>query len=384
MRKIYYITRSYLPVITGGTLIRKKQVDLLEKNGYKVIIVTLTTNKNEERITENEIKIYISKITLRILSKLENLGLIRDYLVIWSKRIIKILEKIICKEDILFITSGGELAGLEIGNFLKKKKGCTYIVNFHDPIVNTLVNNLKINSSKVLRDKYEKKYLENVDLVITSTKVLKNSLEKKYRNLSLKIKNSYFGYIEEKEIIELKENRIIKIGYGGNFSKVQSPEILIKYLKENLKVEIVYIGNYEKYNPILKYKDLKNIKLISSMEHLEFLEYFYKNIDIAFLPLIGDYFGACIPSKLYEYINLEKPILAVLPEGDAKNLILDLEIGEVIDLKDNLKEAQEKINLLISNKTKYIKNIRKIKSKFNMEYTFNEVIKELKNLTTYN
>ena len=74
MKNIYYITRSYYPEITWGKIIREKQVELLKKNGYNVIIVTLTNKKENEKIDKNEIRIYISINILKVFLKFERKG----------------------------------------------------------------------------------------------------------------------------------------------------------------------------------------------------------------------------------------------------------------------------------------------------------------------
>ena len=71
---------------------------------------------------------------------------------------------------------------------------------------------------------------------------------------------------------------------------------------------IYYIGNSKNYEPLNK-----NIHFVD--------EFMCENIDIGFLSLVKDYYGACVPSKLYEYLNLEVPIIAALPEGDALDII---------------------------------------------------------------
>lgn len=44
--KIYYITRSYFPMQTGGTIVRKKYVELLKQNGFDVEVLTFDFRNN--------------------------------------------------------------------------------------------------------------------------------------------------------------------------------------------------------------------------------------------------------------------------------------------------------------------------------------------------
>ncbi len=55
------------------------------------------------------------------------------------------------------------------------------------------------------------------------------------------------------------------------------------------------------------------------MSHRDYIIYMQTNVDVAFLSLSKEYFSACIPAKLYDYINIGLPILASLPDGEAKD-----------------------------------------------------------------
>lgn len=382
MKNIYYITRSYYPEITGGTIIRQKQVELLKKNGYNVIIVTLTNKKENEKIDKNEIRIYISINILKVFLKFERLGIVEDYLKKFGEKAEKILNQKVKAEDIIFTTSGGELECIKIGSILKKEKKCKFIINLHDPIDHTLVNGISLSKFYKLRDKIEKKYFSNADLIVTSTEYYCEILKKKYGYLEEKIMCNYFGYVKklkiESKINNKIANRKIRIGYGGTFSKIQSPEILAEACKNMENVEIYFVGDVLEYKEILKYKNYKNIFLLKKMELDKYLEFFDKNIDIGFLSLKGKYFSACIPSKLYEYINLEKPVLALLPKGDAYNIIEKNEIGEVSDefSKEKLEELISKLIQKLIKKDIYIK-LKNVKNKYEMEKNFLKVIEKL-------
>jgi len=45
------------------------------------------------------------------------------------------------------------------------------------------------------------------------------------------------------------------------------------------------------------------------------------SIDVGSVSLFNDYLGACVASKIYEYINLEIPIISALPLDDGKDII---------------------------------------------------------------
>ena len=57
------------------------------------------------------------------------------------------------------------------------------------------------------------------------------------------------------------------------------------------------------------------------MPHGQFLNYMKEEADVGFVGLKGKYLGACVPSRLYEFLNLGLPIIASLPDGSAKEII---------------------------------------------------------------
>jgi len=322
MNKIYFITKTWHPSKTGGSLMRQKQVEIFKKNGYEVIIVTPNYN-SKEIIIENEI-IKFPFTFSRKYSLGQRIGLLEDYLDKWVDLSFKYLKELVTEKDIIFATSGGELGTFKLGSLLKNYKKCRLIVNYRDPISYSLVHGRKVDKKfHISREKKEYKYIQNADLISTSSKTIQNNLKSKYPDLSKKILNHYFGYINKIDLLSYEKikNKKLFIGYGGSFSSTQQPEILIKSFKKinsKSKVQITYIGNHKNYLPLKK--DTLS-KQVGPFEHTEFIKYMIKNIDVGFVSLSNDYFGACVPSKIYEYINLGLPILAALPKGDAKDLI---------------------------------------------------------------
>jgi glycosyltransferase involved in cell wall biosynthesis len=378
-KKIWFLSRSYLPSVTGGTLIRKAQVELFNKAGFEVVVVTPNYGASIIEEAKGLVRIPMSN-KLRIPLLFERTGLNEDYLDLWVKRAFRYLDKAVDKNDIVFATSGGELGSIKLGSLLKNKKDCKFVVNLHDPINYTLVNGLKIRDIiHVTRDRVEKKYLSNSDLIITSSVFNQNSLQNKYPKMKDKIVNSYFGYINEVNLSEKTTSNKLRIIYAGQFLAVQAPEILAHAIENLENIDVYFIGNYEKYEPLYKFAD--KVNFLPFMEHSKFLEFTMKNIDAGFVSLSDDYFGACVPSKIYEYINLGIPILGALPDGDAKDIInnncygLTCSYSDVKSLRNNIVELQ-KNKVLNKCRTSVLKD----RSQWSMESRTRAVIEKLYSL----
>ena len=322
--KIYYLTRSLYPFQkTGGGQIRKAQVDFFRRQNNAVTVVMPNYHSNETIINQDIIQIpYTQNIRMAFL--LQRLGVYEDYLDSWVKKAFDYLQNKITKEDIIFATSGSELASIKLGSLLKTCSNCKFIINFHDPLGYTSEFKLD-NKIHISRDKFEKQYLQNADFIVTSSLSHKHLLMEKYPEYSLKILNSYFGYVAKKSNTESHKKDTLKIAYVGAMTNSQAPEnLLYAYRKLNRlhqdKVHVYFIGDYSNYSPLQNIKD-KNIFFIHYMPHNKFLKFMDKSIDVGYIGLSSDSLKYCVPSKLYEYINLEKPILANIPKGDAYSII---------------------------------------------------------------
>jgi len=333
--KIYYITRSFSPYQKGGgPLMRTSAVRYLKDLGWDVIVIMPNYHDRELKTSNGIIQIPFFHIQ-KLASFYEKIGLYEDYLDIWVKHAYRYLKEKVARNDIVFSTTGGDLASVKLGSLLHQEIGCRFVINFRDPIVYTLVNGLKVDKKPhVSRERTEKKYISNADLIITSSKSYQNALQSKYPFLKEKIFNNYFGYIEEVTLKKKRKSDKLRIAYSGSMRAVQKPEILyeaVKLLGRSDEIELYFIGDVSAYKPV---RELKGVTHISFMPHAEFLQFMLENIDIGFVSLANDYLGACVPSKIYEYINLGLPILGALPKGDASELINTRGYGKSVYYED--------------------------------------------------
>jgi glycosyltransferase involved in cell wall biosynthesis len=323
MTVLYYITRSYpLYKKTGGSLMREAQVNFLRKKFDKLVVVMPNYNSAELVNKKDVIQIPFYNYP-RISELFERVGIYEDYLDNWVNRAYAFLEISINQEDIIFSTCGGELASIKLGSRLKQKSNCKFLVNFHDPIDYTTVDNSIVdNRIHIKRDYLERKYLANADFIITSSKGYKQSLLDKYPFLNGKIDWVHFGYIDRFKKYSRVKDGVFRIAFSGSLTKVQSPELLIeafdRFSFPKKKIEILFIGDNRNYRLS---SNSEHVIFIDSMDRDIFLKYMKNYVDVGFVSLTNEYLGACVPSKIFEYINLELPIIGALPDGDAKEII---------------------------------------------------------------
>lgn len=375
MKKIYYITRTVPGDGTGGSLVRWGSVKYLREAGYKVIVVALS-NRNQE----SDDQIYIQGCTSRFFTRvnivLYNLGILDDYLEIWANKVFKELKKCINGDDIVLAVSGGELGPLIAASKLKNKIGCRIVYNLHDPVDYTTIDGaFSFTSSMKMRarDKEESNVFHNADAIVTSSQFYADALKRKYPDVANNISFHHFGYIEKNDFTRggFKKTDCINVVYGGNMGPLQRPEILIELANFFPDVNFTFVGD-------LNFKGEKpsNVFIKPKMAYKDYILYLVSFADIGFFSLVGNVSKLCVPSKLYEYINVGIPILAAI-EGDSRNIINDNGFGYATEYSvDLLKEA---LNTLLQgdNLEKARKAILRERDKWFMKYTIFELIQVL-------
>lgn len=365
---------------------REGAVKYLRQLGWDVCVV-LPNHESAELIKENGHLLipFKKKHIQKYASLMERLGVYEDYLDRWIPYAIEVLQPRIGEKDILFASSGGELGMIKLGSELKKIINCKFVANFRDPLNYGFMDGMKRdNKPHVGRVKAHGKYIQNADKIITSSMFYSEILLKRFSNLSEKISCNYLGYVKDIDLSNYtkKESPKLRIAYAGLMSPTQKPELLLRAFEKLNRddVEIYFIGNVSNYAP-LKSIERPGVIFINHMPHDQFLQFMAENIDIGFVSLVRDYYGACVPSKIYEYINLGLPMLGALPEGDGMDIINQHQLGLSVHYDDvdalctSIGELNEKRHL-----KEISHNVIKIKPSFSMENRILEVHDSLRQL----
>jgi hypothetical protein len=162
-----------------------------------------------------------------------------------------------------------------------------------------------------------------------------------------------FSLIENLSPLENQEK--FTAMYAGLLGLAQNPLILIDVaieLKDYKEIQIIVVGEgvykEEMNNQILKH-NLTNIKLFDYMPRQEL----FKSIQRANLMMVtykkSDTFRFNIPSKIFEFMALGKPIIINL-EGEGAKIISEARAGECI-AEDDSKELAKTILKYYSNQS---------------------------------
>ncbi|MCL5407042.1 MAG: glycosyltransferase [Patescibacteria group bacterium] len=257
------------------------------------------------------------------------LFLIPDRQILWFLPALWRAYKIIKKEKIsLVFTSSSSYSDHLIALVLKKLTGIKWVADFRDEWTESPYAQFFSPIHRQITRYLEKVILNNADTVITISEGLTNSYQR---------------------ILNNQKNKFITITNG--FDKADFKDLVNN--SKNKKMNLIYAGTIYGSRKIGSFSraidelNLKNIKLefIGSSKRLSYRQSLKKlaSADVLLLILSPLDNLSVMTSKIFEYLALRKPILAIAPyKSGAAKLIHKLKVGEVAN-PENVEEIKEKL-----------------------------------------
>ena len=383
MHKILILS-YYFPPNAGAHVLRiaKFTKYLTEFNYQPIILTNKKKTKRQDNSLANDIKdekIYysrdIGKTIPGDIRKLFPRFSVPDKLITWRFTVIKEALKIIKKEDVklIFVSNPPHSIGY-IGSIIAKKTKLPFILDFRDEwITFPLFNNKK---HKQLQKEMYREMISNCDGLTFVTKTFQNRiLENLGNTLDIDTEVIYNGYDESDLPSETdsKRRRKIRICYNGRFKKVSDPTIFFKIfceLIENRKIdpkqfEFVFTGDKKTNKKWLQdFPEINNITRLTGFLSLKKTYKLIATMDIGLILLTNYKDSSTFPLKLFDYMALEKPIIAFLEKKDElSDLISDYGSSCIITKKtSNYKERI--INFLEKVKNEQVKINHGLRQKF--------------------
>ena len=262
---------------------------------------------------------------------------------------IKIGIKASKQSDLVIATSPQLLVGVAgaIVSKINKKKFLIDIRDLWPDIVLDMNVMKKYNPIYLFLKLLEKFMYKRSMYLVYNSPGFKSYLEQKYDKEKMTlitngIDDFILDYFGNKKI-EIQPKEKYQILYAGNL------KILVDLAEKRKNIEILLVGKGSQENLIkekIKEFNLKNITLISSVPRNELLK-FYDETDILFLQLKDiKMFEKTIPSKIFEYLASQKPIIYGV-EGVAKKILME-EFNRKYYFKANdIKNLEEILDLVI-------------------------------------
>ena len=256
--------------------------------------------------------------------------LVPDPYLLWSLIGFRMAKKIIKtqKIDVVFTTSPNETTHL-IGYRLRKHFACSWIADFRDPWIEKLNRPQRILPLEIYERYLQKKVLFRADHITVAWPGIARGFLSLYPDLEKKISILSNGY-DESDFANLKTTQfnVFTTLFVGTLHQALKPESLFlalkmfleKYPKMRIETQFLMVGRRDPFvDRLIIQNNLDGyVKITNQVSHKKCLEH-CRGADIL-LFCIPDH--DCIPSKIYEYMRVGRPILGVAdPESDAFKVI---------------------------------------------------------------
>lgn len=310
-----------------------------------------STSGNGEHAEKRKVSMLakMKSAIFHLLKKLKNVILIPDDHRFWIPAAVRLGQKAIKEHEIavIFSTSGPYSSHL-VAQKLAKKMGLPWIADFRDPWTQNM-HRPGIAWRERIEERMERRVMEGATAITTVTQTFANNFLTKYPNIRRieVIHNGYdpedFQHVEEKK----RTDRLV-FAYTGIFYQERNPRLFLQAIaelisagklhKEEILLRFAGVFDYPGYSDnqdAVRLQGLEDVvEVLGYLPHQESLS-LLKSSDV--LLLINDTAlgsEAYIPGKLYEYIAVQRPILAFSLIGETSNIIDRFQIGKVVPPTD--------------------------------------------------
>ena len=265
----------------------------------------------------------------------------------WIKPSVKYLTKYLQNNNIdVVITTGPPHSTHLIGLKLKEKLAIKWIADFRDPWTEIdYFHQLPLNDSGLKKHHaLEKEVLEKANTVLVVGITMAKSYERFSKNVKV-ITNGYDTFNSENKKLLDKTFSLVHIGLmNADRNHKMLWQVLQELCNENADfkndLQLKFIGAVadDVKSAILKYELQQNTEFISYVPHHEVLQ--YQQAAQVLLLSVNKVPSAkgIITGKIFEYLQANRPILAIAPlDGDLNEIIKNTNTGFVVGFDDKEK-----------------------------------------------
>lgn len=391
MKRVLFIAYHFPPLAGGGTFRSLKFVKYLPEFGWLPTVITTNTKNywayDESLLSEipDNVKVIrapeIDPFYLQIILSKLGLGKLYKFLkdkffipdekigwIPWAYYLAK-KELKLSKHDLIYSTSPTACSHI-IAYKLKKNLRIPWVCDFRDRW--TLHPHYQY--TKVNRGRYER-FLENKFLKYSSNRItafmgISKDWQENFPGIKRKKINIIYNGYDENDIGDndlCNSRKYFKILYTGSFYSNYKPTNFLIALKDLIsvnkelaqKIRVKFIGNIDNKikKEIFQYYSESVIKNFLPPSKLK-MEMLRSSVLLVIMPN-----DTQLPAKIFPYLVSNKPILAIIPESEAKNILQQSGLGFFArpdDVKDIKKQILNLYNLWKADRLRPNSNIEYI------------------------
>ncbi|WNC16550.1 glycosyltransferase family 4 protein [Brevibacillus brevis] len=337
----------------GVKIHRAKEWKLLPNRGAAAASASGTSAESGQP-SRTSVKTVLKKQVVSLLKKAKPYLLIPDDQILWLPNAVKLGREIMEKEkiDVIFSTSGPVTNHL-VARKLAGEFACKWVADFRDPWTQNM-HTSGIAWRERMEERMEADVMLEADAITTVTATFAQNFRSKHGERIKRLELIYNGF-DQADFEGLTPGHTaagkFHAVYAGILYQKRNPRLLLRAIRELIDagqvdpadVQLSFAGvfdypGYSENRDCVEELGLGSIvRVLGNLPHKEALG-LMKGADA--LLLIGDVSsdaGAYIPGKLYEYMGIGKPILALNKAGEATEIIEKFRLGRVADPED--KEA---------------------------------------------
>lgn len=268
----------------------------------------------------------------------------------WLPYAVRAGKKAIRKHQVKVIYStGSPWTDHLIGHRLKRSSGLPWIADFRDPWTQSLWHTWKSPLRLRREGRMEAEVVREADVVIANTEPLRLDFIRRYpaepEAKFITITNGYDPDNLASLNIKMPINQVMTMTHTGGLYAKRSPRNLLLAIQMLLHegmipahgIQLRFVGQTrtDDIEDILGDKRIKNfVEMIPKVPHHQSLQYL---IESDVLLIIQPKAPMQIPGKLFEYMYVQRPILAITEsEGATANIIRQAQLGTIVEPEDIL------------------------------------------------
>jgi len=322
------------------------------------------------------------------------LKIIPDPQMNWAWTVKKRMKEIIETKQGIIIGLYPPFVNFIAADYAKKLTGFPLILDYRDEFLDLVAPHSGFRRSRLLN--FEQRIVKAADLIAVATPEIKNKLQNRYGTEDKKFLVCYSGFPQLHKFTDQfldnqkgigSNKKILKIVYAGAISQHQKPEIIAMAYKKLLqkhpdlkeKITITFYGPDNYYFKHVFKKYLGNGLIYGGFLPQSKIDNTISSYEVGFFSLAGDNYKYAIPRKLFDYINMELPILAAVPRGEAWKILEDNKIGKAVHYA-NIDELANALYDFYNDRdhlNDYKQNIRLIKNQFSAQHQYKKFAKKI-------
>jgi len=304
----------------------------------------------------------------RVFSWLSQLLLIPDNKIGWKKHALKEGRRLLAKHsfDLVYATAPPYTCFL-VGEALAREAGLPLVLDYRDDWVSNPRHRYPTLLHKYLTSRKERGALSQAGTVIAINQTISDLIKSRVPHASTVVvpqgydPEDFTSVSKPEELPDSEEQRKMTFLYTGMFYDAQQPDVFLRAFAAVLNANTDYRGYVSaRFVGLFSERALRLVSELGLEPNVEVLGYQnhsssiseLENCDVAWMT-IGQQPGAAMIStgKMYEYMGSGKPILALIPEGEARRALEPYNASYICDPSDE-KAVSMMIEKLIQDKEK--------------------------------